>query len=82
MKDWIGHRKGALFVTVYQEAHKKIDQFPEETVYLFIQLMDKMKTSSKQDQLISKKKSRFLATAGKIDIDGEAISRLREVSTI
>lgn len=69
-------------MTVYQEAHKKIDQFPEETVYLFIQLMDKMKIDSAQDREANKKKSRFLATAGKIDIDGEAVSYLREVSTI
>ena len=29
-------------MTVYQEAHTRIDQLPEETVLLFIQLMDKM----------------------------------------
>ena len=75
-------RKGRFFVTVYQEAHKKIDQFSEETVYLFIQLMDKMKADSSRDQATSRKKSRFLATAGKIDIDSEAISHLREVSMI
>ena len=75
-------RKEMLFVTVYQEAHKKIDQFPEETVYLFIQLMDKMKESSIRDQQKDKKKSNFLATAGKIDIDSEAVFCLREASTI
>ena len=69
-------------MTVYQEAHRKIDEFPEDTVYLFIQLMEKMKTSATQDRQTEKKKMDFLATAGKIDIDGEVISHLREVSRI
>ncbi|MBQ9210908.1 MAG: hypothetical protein IJ153_04340 [Clostridia bacterium] len=69
-------------MSVYQEAHKKIDQFPEETVYLFIQLMDKMKLSPSKDQKATKLKSRFLETAGKIEIDDEAVISLREASMI
>lgn len=69
-------------MTVYQEAHKRIDQFPEETVYLFIQLMDKMETSVTRDKQTSGKKSRFLETAGKIEMDEDAIAQLREESMI
>ena len=69
-------------MSIYQEAHKKIDQFPEETVSLIIELMDKMKTSSTRKQQTSKKKNRFLMTAGKIDIDAEAVSSLREVNML
>ena len=69
-------------MTVYQEAHDKIDQLPEETVYLFIQLMDKMNADKKYNTPKSVGKARFLETAGKIDIDDEAISQLREVSII
>ena len=69
-------------MTVYQEAHKRIDQFPEETVYLFIQLMDKMETSFTRDKQKSGEKSRFLETAGKIEMDEDAIAKLREESMI
>ncbi|MBQ9664377.1 MAG: hypothetical protein IJV40_14625 [Oscillospiraceae bacterium] len=65
-------------MTVYQEAHSKIDQLPEETVYLFIQLMNKITPVASQ----SKNKSSFLASAGKLDIDEGAIIKLREASTI
>ena len=69
-------------MTVYQEAHKKIDQFPEETVHLFVQLMDRMTRNSKKTVSNSEKKAKFLATAGKIDIDENAVSHLREESMI
>lgn len=68
-------------MTIYQEAHRKIDTFPEETVRIFIQLMDNMSNSSTTKRQASKK-TRFLETAGKIDIDAEAIQQLREVSMI
>ena len=69
-------------MTVYQEAHSKIDQFPEETVSLIIQLMDKMKTDTSGNKAKPKAKSAFLATAGEIDIDQEAVYNLREESMI
>ena len=69
-------------MTIYQEAHKKIDQFPEETVYLFIQLMDRMDKDLKNSRLKSGNKKKFLETAGSIDIDKDAISHLREVSMV
>ncbi len=69
-------------MTIYQEAHAKIDTFPEETVQIFIQLMDKMKTTSFEKDKTADKKKRFLETAGKIDIDGDAILKLREESMI
>ena len=67
-------------MTIYQKAHSKIDQFPEETVYLFIQLMDKMAPDTTRKA--KSDKSKFLSTAGKIDIDENAVARLREASTI
>ena len=35
-------------MTVYQEAHEKIDQLPEDTVYLFIQLMERMQDADRK----------------------------------
>jgi hypothetical protein len=68
-------------MTIYQEAHAKIDSFPEETVQIIVQLMDKMKKPSTKEKT-SEKKKRFLETAGKIDIDSDAILKLREESMI
>ncbi|MBR3045308.1 MAG: hypothetical protein IKI45_12605 [Oscillospiraceae bacterium] len=68
-------------MTIYQEAHAKIDSFPEETVQIIVQLMDKMKKPSTKKKT-SEKKKRFLETAGKIDIDSDAILKLREESMI
>ena len=67
-------------MTIYQEAHSKIDRLPEETVILMIQLMDKMNVSTATDK--SKKRKQFLQTAGCIDIDGKAVNNLREASMI
>lgn len=67
-------------MTIYQEAHSKIDRLPEETVILMIQLMDKMNVSTTTDK--SQRKKQFLQTAGCIDIDGKAVSHLREVSIL
>ena len=68
-------------MTIYQEAHAKIDSFPEETVQIIVQLMDKMKKPSTKEKT-SEKKKRFLETADKIDIDSDAILKLREESMI
>lgn len=69
-------------MSIYQEAHAKIDTFPEETVQIFVQLMDRMKKPSNEKEKDPMRKSQFLETAGKIDIDGEAIIKLREDSMI
>ena len=69
-------------MTVYQETHKKIDQFPEETVHLFIQLMDRMIKDPEVEVSNAGKKSKFLKTAGTIDVDENAVLHLREVSVI
>ncbi len=68
-------------MNVYQEAHIKIDQLPEETVYLFIQLMDRM-SGDTGGAGKGKKLDRFFEAAGKIDIDGDAVERLRGESVI
>lgn len=67
-------------MTVYQEAHSMIDQFPEETVCLFIQLMEKIAPAPAKKDM--KKKSSFLASAGTIDIDENVIKQFREASMI
>lgn len=69
-------------MTIYQEAHAKIDQLPEETVVLFVQLMDRMNGSINVEEKKKSGKKKFLESAGKIDIDGESILRLREESMI
>lgn len=67
-------------MTIYQEAHAIIDRLPEETVCLFIQLMDKIAPESARKEM--RRKTGFLASAGKIDVDGDAVRQLREVSMI
>lgn len=69
-------------MTIYQEAHAKIDQFPEDIVRLFVQLMDRMSADTVGNKETNKTRRAFLATAGKIDIDEDAISRMREASII
>ena len=69
-------------MTIYQEAHNKIDQFPEETVYLFIQLMDKMSRVRHDYTSKTDSKLKFLETAGTIPIDSDAVAKFREVSMI
>ena len=66
-------------MTIYQEAHSRIDQFPEETVLLFVRLMDKMDPST---MLKNEKKTnrRFIESAGTLDIDEDAVNQLREAS--
>lgn len=69
-------------MTIYQEAHAKIDQLSEETVYIFLQLMNRMTTDRQEEQIKSAERNMFLETAGKIDIDEDAVNSLREVSLI
>ena len=69
-------------MTIYQEAHTKIDQFPEDTVYLFVQLMNKMNLKASDEGKTVKSKEKFLESAGKIDVDAKAIDLLREASMI
>lgn len=69
-------------MTIYQEAHAKIDSFPEETVQIFVQLMNRMNKASVEKNITADKKKSFLESAGKIDIDGDAILTLREESMI
>ena len=69
-------------MTIYQEAHAKIDRLPEETVYIFVQLMDKMTTARQMEQRKASNMNMFLETAGRIDIDEDAVNSLREVSLI
>lgn len=69
-------------MTIYQEANSKIDQMPEETVFLFVQLMDRMNENASVAKKRSTSKKKFLESAGTIDVDGESILRLREESIL
>lgn len=69
-------------MTIYQEAHSKIDQLPEETVMLFVQLMDRMNESASVAKKHRTDKKKFLESAGTIDIDGDSVLRLREESML
>lgn len=69
-------------MTIYQEAHSKIDQMPEETVFLFVQLMDRMNENASVAKKRSTSKKKFLESAGTIDVDGESILWLREESIL
>lgn len=77
-----------------QEAYKRIDEMTEDGVRMLIDIIDKMRVvsvvgfktdSSKldvEDNSIElskeEKKKQFMESAGKIDIDGDAIWDLRE----
>ena len=69
-------------MTIYQEAHNKLDRLPEDTVFIIIQLMDRMDSISKDQRNSAERKRRFLETAGTIDIDEEAVAAFREVSMV
>ena len=84
-------------MTIQQEAYKRIDEMTEDGVRILIDIIDKMRFVSlngfknNDDIKISdisiaqskaEKKKRFLESAGKIQIDGEAVRELRERSMI
>ncbi len=84
-------------MTIQQEAYKRIDEMTEDGVRILIDIIDKMRFVSlngfknNDDIKISdislaqskaEKKKRFLESAGKIQIDGEAVRELRERSQI
>ncbi|NDO50678.1 hypothetical protein FMM75_15185 [Lachnospiraceae bacterium MD335] len=85
-------------MTLQQEAYRRIDEMTDDGIRILIDIIDKMKIVSvtgfkdvnKSTSAVSEnipmtkaeKKQRFMQSAGKIQIDAEAVSQLRERSMI
>ena len=85
-------------MTLQQEAYSRIDQMTDDGIRVQIDIIDKMKTvsvigfkdnkvavlNSPIDTAISKerKKRLFMQSAGKVNVDANAINELRERSII
>ena len=85
-------------MTLQQEAYSRIDQMTDDGIRVIIDMIDKMKTVSvigfKENEVnisitqssdpMSKaeKKRRFMQSAGKINVDANAVNELRERSMI
>ncbi len=67
---------------IQQEAYNRIIQLPDDKIRVLIALMDMMQDPQKDDPLDAESLERFLKTAGQLDIDGDAIDRLREESLV
>lgn len=70
-------------MTLQQEAYREIDTLSDENVRFIIELIRKIQPSesSAVDEK-ARKKADFLASAGKIDVDEEAMKDLRKRSMI
>lgn len=69
-------------MTLKQEAYNEINKLSEEDIRIIILLMKRMQPSVKSTADASSRKAAFLASAGKIDIDEEAVYDLRNRSMI
>lgn len=85
-------------MTLQQEAYRRIDEMTDDGIRKLIDIIDKMKTvsvagfkdvneststvSENVPMTKAEKKQRFMQSAGKIQIDAEAVSQLRERSMI
>ena len=85
-------------MTLQQEAYSRIDQMTDDGIRVIIDMIDKMKTVSvigfKENEVSisitqssdpmskAEKKRRFMQSAGKINVDANAVNELRERSMI
>ncbi len=85
-------------MTLQQEAYSRIDQMTDDGIRVLIDMIDKMKTVSvigfkdsevtvsvsQPSQALTQadKKRRFMQSAGKIKVDANAVTELRERSMI
>lgn len=69
-------------MTLKQEAYKKIDSLPDDSIRLLIALIDKMQPETNGLNEKALKKERFLASAGEKLVDGKAIMQYREESKL
>lgn len=63
-------------MTLRQEAYREIDRLTDENVRLVITLMRKIQPDAGSREDMSDRKKAFLESAGKIDIDEEAVNEL------
>ena len=83
-------------MTLQQEAYRRIDEMTDDSIRKLIDIIDKMMSitgvegvnestsvvSENAPMTKAEKKQRFMQSAGKIQIDAEAVSQLRERSMI
>ena len=85
-------------MTLQQEAYTRIDQMTDDGIRVLINLIDTMRTVSvtgfkdsdvdipltgvDSEMTREEKKRRFMQSAGKIQVDAEAVRELRERSMI
>ncbi len=67
-------------MTLRQEAYKEIDKLSDEDVRLVIRIMKKMRPEKEDDSF--QKKAKFLASAGSIEVNEDAVNELRKESMI
>lgn len=65
-----------------QEAYSEIDRMSDENVRFLIMLMKKIQPEASKSKTAGRNKEKFLASAGKIDIDEDAVNDLRKRSMI
>ena len=83
-------------MTLQQEAYRRIDEMTDDSIRKLIDIIDKMMSitgvegvnestsvvSENAPMTKAEKKQSFMQSAGKIQIDAEAVSQLRERSMI
>ncbi len=67
---------------IQQEAYDRIIKLSDDKIQVLIALMDMMQAPQKDDPMDDESLESFLKTAGQIEIDGDAIVRLREESLV
>ena len=63
---------------IQQEAYNRIIQLSDDKIQVLIAVMDMMQVPQKDAPMDEESLEAFMKTAGQIEIDGAAISRLRE----
>ncbi|MEE0954819.1 MAG: hypothetical protein U0L49_03270 [Eubacterium sp.] len=69
-------------MTLKQEAYREIDRLSDEDIRFVITFMRKIQPSNSRQESKAEGKTAFLASAGKIDINEEAVTDLRNRSMI
>lgn len=69
-------------MTLKQEAYSEIDRLSDENIRFVIQLIRKIQPQNEVGNSENSKKINFLNSAGKIDIDEDAVTELRNRSMI
>ena len=67
---------------IQQEAYDRIIKLSDDKVRVLIELMDMMQLPQDDARMDDASLEAFLQTAGQIEVDGDAIIRLREESLV